>query len=536
MPTDAEFIKALRSTRADYAQEACWHKFLIDSAYGTGGFRGRIGPTEVSQLGWAAEAYANVVSASAPPGVGLNFNTYLDQFSREDDKKFQQRVNVAHYKNYVGPIHDILISYLNKADTNYEMVPAAVEEWQENVDAKNTPWQDWIRDTIRPRASLLGWMPVVFDTVGEDAVGEVSKAREVELGRRVRAIPLLPINILDWYASDDGKVQAVKICVIRTRRDGLLGAAINEERYSLWYPDRVETYVVTQSGNNEATLTVEPIRLHGMGCVPLIVFRSKATPDDSVRGMSSVADLAVIARRLFNLESEMDDHVRGQVFATLGIPVEDSDTDIGELVGGNGSAIKIPMNSNMMLHYVAPPASVAEALEKRLEVTVREIYRIANIEYATPTGAKSASGVARGYEFEPTNKRLAGMAGNFCRDEQEALRLVGRLLSVADAESTKVTAPTDFSVEDPAMEIQAALDAMGLKLGATAEREIKSRLITRMLPNLPTETREIISDELDAIRDQSEQDQAAEREVARAGVPDNQDQTEDDGDDNEVSA
>jgi hypothetical protein len=511
-----EQIKALRATRADYAEEACWHKFLIDAAYGTGGFRGRCGPTEISELGWAAEAYAQITAASVPFGINQPSNSYLDQFAREDSEKFQRRIQVAHYKNYVGPIHDILISYLNKADSNYEAIPKAVADWQEGVDLKGTPWSDWIRDSVRPRASLLGWLPVMFDVVGEDVDAPVSKAQEKLLGRAVRAIPLLPINVLDWYADDEGKVVAAKICVSRVRRDGLLGAKVHEETFSLWYADRVETYVVTTRGDEDPVLERLDDRVHGMGCVPIVVFRVKATQDDSVRGVSSIADLAVIARRLFNLESEMDDFIRGQVFATLGIPVEDPKTPIGELIGGNGSAIKVPMQSNMPLHYVAPPASVGESLEKRLEVTVREIYRIANIEYATPTGAKSASGVARGYEFEPTNKRLSGMAGNFARDEQEALRLVGRILRAPDAESVTVTAPTDFSVEDPAVEIKSALDALQLGLGGTAERELKSRLITRMLPNLPTDTRETIESELDDMRDQSEADKAMAREVARS--------------------
>jgi hypothetical protein len=411
------------------------------------------------------------------------------------------------------------VSYLNKADAIYESEPAKVKDWMADVDAKGSSWQTWMRDVVRPRASLLGWMPVVFDADGAEVDGPVTKAQEKQLGRRIKSIPLFPVNLLDWICDDDGKMIAAKIRIVRTRRDNLLGGSVTEELYSLWYADRVERFTVTTDGNNEPRVTGEETRAHAMGAVPIVTFRPKATPDDRVRGISTIANSAPIARRLFNLESERQDHIRGQVFATLGIPVADtSDKTAGELILGNGSAIMVPKDANMMLHYVAPPASVAATLAECIETTVRELYRVENVEYAKITGGAPASGVARAYEFEQTNKRLSGMAGSFSRDEQEALQLVGRIYGAPDADKVKVTAPTDFSVEDPATEITATGEAMTLGLGATAERELKSRLVSRMLPNLPTATYDIIQSELDELRNQAEADKALAREVAAAGL------------------
>lgn len=520
-----ERIKQLRSARADYADEAAWHKFLMDAAFGTGGFRGRVGPTAVSLLGWAAEAYAEIsaiVAGTMTPSETRE--TYLDQFSREDEKKFSQRINVAHYTNYVGPIHELLMSYVNKADMNRDDVPARTSEWMEDVDGRGTPWDVLHCNVVRPRASLLGWCPVLFDMRGEpDAGGEVSIARAREIGRVPRAIPLYPINVLDWIASDDGEITAAKIRTDHWVRADFFGPKVKQERYALWTRTDVRRITVEVRENEPPVIVSDEAHPHGFGRVPLVVFRANPTPDDRIRGVSTIGNSAVAARRLFNLESEMDDHIRGQVFAVMGVPVEDTATVVGEIVGGNGNGIKVPMQSRLGVHFAAPPASVAETLEKRMEVMVREIYRTENIEHTKPTGMTAASGVARAYEFEKTNRRLAGISSSFARCEQEALRLVAEMLS-ENGEQATVTAPTDFSVEDLNAEIEAVLAALDV-LGVTAGIELRRRLVRRMLPNLPTAIQHEIESELEDMASQLESDRALEREMNQAKMRGEDDST-----------
>lgn len=520
-----EKIKALRETRSDYTREALWHKFLLDAALGTGGFIGKVGPTPISLLGWAAEAYASVSSAVSSSTVGdSKRETYLDQFPREDEKKFQRRIDVAHYTNYVGPIHELLISYINKSEMNRDEMPDAVESWLTDVDGAGQSWDDLMRDVIRPRASLLGWAPVLFDMPDppEQVEGEISVARARELRLAPRAIPLFPINVLDWITDkDDGDLLAVKIRTDHEVRDNLLGSSQKQEHYALWYRDRVERYIVTEQAGKTPSLEELPARTHRFGCVPLRVFRAHPTPDDRVRGVSTIGNSAVAARRLFNLESEMDDHIRGQVFAVMGVPMMDMEANIGEIVAGNGNAIKVPHDARMGVHFAAPPASVAETLEKRMEVMVREIYRTENVEHTKATGTTAASGVARAYEFEKTNRRLSGIASSFARSEQDALRLVARMFR--KPETLTVSAPTDFSVEDLSAEIDGVLAALRIDLGTTAEIELRRRLLRRMLPNLPIRLQEAINAELDALATQLESDKALEREVNRAKLDGGQD-------------
>lgn len=515
-----ERIKQLRATRADYNEEAAWHRFLLDAAYGTGGFRGKVGATAVSHLGWAAEAYAKIQLFTAHnQGVKLANGriTYLDQFAREDLEKFQRRADLAHYTNYVGPLHDLLLAHINKTEMNRDKTGDAIDEWMRDCDGRGTTWDTMQRETIRPRASLLGWCPVLVDIAGGDGAPALTRAQERELGRRPRLIPLYPINVLDWIVDEDGHLIAIKIRTDYEARDSLLSEPVTEERYSLWYADRVEHYVVrVDRDGNESIASVEE-RAHGYGKIPLVIWRAKATPDDRIRGMSSIGNSAVAAKRLFNLESEMDEFIRGQVFAILGIPVADTaEGGMGEITIGASNAIAIPKDAHMGLHYVAPPSSVSDALEKRMEVMVREIYRTEHIEHAKPTGTTATSGVARAYEFEQTNRRLAGIASSFARAEEKGLRLVAELLGDSSAEELTVTAPTDFSIEDLTAELEAVLAALELRLGPTAEASIKKRIIKRLMPNLPQDTQDAIDTEIDEQQLQAEQERAMQQELDRA--------------------
>lgn len=517
MSATEDLIAKLRSTRLDYEEERVWHKELLDAAYGIGGYIGRNGPTAVSHLGWAASAYASY-SATNPGTADTSKTcraTYLDQFPREDSEKFAARISVAHYTNYVGPIHEQLLSHVNKAEMQRDGTSPTLDEWMLDVDGKGTSWDTLMREVVRPRASLLGWCPVLFDMPIAPAGGEtISQARANELALTPKAIPLYPINLLDWIADDDGDLEAAKIRTTHEVRFDLIGASVSEERYSLWYSDRVVKYVVTTDGNNKSTVS-EPVEVaHSFGKVPVLVCRGKPTPDDRVRGMSIVGDLAPSARRLFNLESELDDHIRGQVFAILGVPVADTGANGGEIVIGASNAIKVPMESNLLLHYVAPPATVSATLETRILAMVREIYRIARIEYTKAAGI--TSGIARAYEFEQTNQRLGDMAGSFARFEEESLELVDGMLG-GDADIT-VTAPTDFSVEDLESKIANTLAALALKLGVTADTELRRRLVRTLLPNLPSERQTAIEDELEAQATQGEQDEAMRLEAEQAAA------------------
>lgn len=519
----ADIATLLRRKRRDFETEATWHKFLIDACYGTGGFSGRIAPPEISVLGWAAKLYEQYTAAPS----------YLDKFARESDEKFKSRATVVSYRNYVGPFVELIVGFVNKYKMTRTEEGEPLIEWLDDADGNGTTWDTLLSETIRPTAARLGYCPVQFDmpdTLATAETEEMSLAQREELRTDVkpRAIPLFPINLLDWECDDRGAFVWAKIRTDHDVRTSAMYESIREERYSIWYRDRVEKYVIRKGTNvSEAVEGPETVN-HTWGAVPIVVFRGEPTPGERVRGRSIVSDAAVEARTHFNVSSEKRDHERGQVFAILGIPVSSVKDDIGTLLVGNHNAVKIPMAANMPLHYVAPPGSVAAALETSLAASVKEMYRISRIEYDAPTRADT-SGVARAYQFEQTNSRLRALAGGWARSEQEALRLVAKALGDSTSEKMTVTPPSDFSVDDLATDLANVAAVLEQPIGDTARGEILKRTVDKVAPNMTQEQRAAVDSEIDDELLQAEQDEALQKEAAQAAL--DQSQNPDNGQD-----
>lgn len=500
----------LRRTRPDYVEEATWHKFLIDASYGTGGFRGRIAPPEVSVLGWAAKLYEGYTAA----------RSYLDQFKREDTDKFNARVLVSHYRNYVGPFVQLIVGFVNKHVMSRSEEGEPLAAWRDNCDGNGTTWDTMLTETIRPTAARIGYCPVLFDmpaTMAADGEAELSLAQRQDLRSEVmpRAIPLYPVNLPDWECDDTGALVWAKVRTDHEVRPDALLEGTCEERYAIWYRDRVEKHVIQRGQSIGETFAIPVTIKHSWGQVPIIIFRGEPTPGERVRGRSIVADAAVEARTHFNLSSEKRDHERASTFAILGVPVQSIKDDIGTLIGGNGSAIKIPATSTQPLHYVAPPESVAASLETSLASSVKEMYRISRIEYEAPTGT-ATSGIARAYQFEQTNSRLRDLANGWARSEQEALRLVATGLGDKSSEKMTVTPPSDFNIDDLLTEIQEVAALLDLPIGETASGEILKRAVRKAAPNMTQEQDALVSSEIDDAIGQQQADDALERETAQA--------------------
>lgn len=506
-----ELIRALRSTREDYNDELAWHRFLLDAYAGTGGFAGKVQAPETGHLGWAAEAYGN--NALILAGHGEDCDTYLDRYPREDNAKFQRRKDVAHYLNYVEAILDILISYVTKSEMLRDKTPEQITEWMANADGQGTSWDDMLADVVEPRTGLLGWMPMLFDVppAPQDATRAVTNAE----GIRARAIPLFPANMLDWEVADDGSFVWVKLRIDYWRRPDPLGPRTKEEHYILLTPLAATVYVVVKNDSGE-TVSAPQLRSHSFGAVPVVIWRHKPCAEDSVRGTGMVDAVAIECRRLFNLISELDEHLRQQVFALLQVPYSGTEPP-SELIGGTDNAVGLPADCKHEYKWLAPPETVAATFETRIDNTTREIYRLARVEYEVATG-QAESGLSRAYQFERTNRRLGDFAKQLARAEKRCYGFLGRVLGVSpdSVAQASVTAPTDFRVEDLAADIKNALDAISLTLPPTAEMWVKKRVIEKMLPNLPDEQMAEIMDELEQQRQETEAARADQAEMRKA--------------------
>lgn len=517
------FIERLRAPRHDYAGEKVWHKFLLDAYAGTGGFQGRVRMPFASYWGYAADVYTEGSSAEAALSGAddeASLETYLDRFPREDFPKFKARQEVSQYLNHVEPIVDIRLSYMTRKESDRE-VPPEIEAWMEDVDGKGTSWSSFVEHTIAPRCAWVGWCPVLFDrkALPQEMEGqELSKAQADELGLQTRAIPLWPGNLLDWDLDEKDEFTWVKLIVPSVERPDPIGPEVRYERITLWERDRVRRWTIqcADDKSEHDTIVEASEMVNPLGKVPLVIFRHKPSPTCPIRGLPMGGPLSILARKVFNYLSEIDEHIRQSVFALFVWPVKDP-TKAGPLVIGSQNALAVSMDSRVEPKWIAPPAEVAAVLEKRIEATVLAIYQIGRSEYQRSSGVGAAqSGISRAFQFEGTNRAIADFAANVAMGEETALEIVAMMEGVADPQ-VHVTPPQKFDVEEMQREIDEALAALTMKLGRTASVELKRRLIAKLLPNLAPETVKAIEAELQEQADEEEQEKAEMAAMRAAG-------------------
>lgn len=502
-------VDQLRLTRDDYKCEVAWVKFLLDAYGGTGGFAGRVTPPAVASLGWVAELYSIGTDEQAS-------ESYLDQYPREDAAKYGKRKEIAHYQNYVESIFDLLISYGLKRAATVEDLPPVVEAWRKNVTLKGTSYSELMRHVIARRAGLMGWCPVLIDQTPREE--GLSEAQVRGRGQRVEPFltPLTPANLLDFFIDDLGVLQWVKLRLDYKAHNDPLSAATKVERYKIYTRQNVRSWDVVDD-----TVVSQSETTHPFGVVPLVSYQHKPSLEDVVRGVSMLGDAAIAARRLFNLDSEFDEHLRSQVFALLQVPVPPGATAPAEVIGGTQNAVPVPSDASQGYQFIAPPASVADTYEKRIENTIREIFRRARTKFGQASG-QAQSGISKQWDFEETNRLLSDFAGQLARSEAEVYRIVALALSVpqADVDKIRVIAPEDFAVEDLAAELDNAAKAIGLDLGPTVEMLIKRRLASRLVENMSTEDVAQVDAELATERDQALNEATEEDAIRAAGEED----------------
>ena len=188
-----------------------------------------------------------------------------------------------------------------------------------------------------------------------------------------------------------------------------------------------------------------------------------------------------------------------------------------EITLGASNALTLPAGSTQKHYYLAPPAEVFAAFERRIEETVKEMYRQGRVEFVRPAGSQNESGIARKHAFQQTNTAIESFAKCIAEWERDTYVTVGRLLGIEEAKlaEIRVIAPDDFDVDDIDAALKQCEAAFALKLGPTFNATMKKRIAGELLPDVSDETKAIIDEEIDA----AENDAASSDAMAKPVDP-----------------
>jgi hypothetical protein len=196
------------------------------------------------------------------------------------------------------------------------------------------------------------------------------------------------------------------------------------------YEEDGKTKVVGESGD------------HNLGVCPIIAMGENGVFPD----VGEFTQVSKIAKRHFNLESEMDDIMRGQTFSILTINA-DAPSDVS-ITLSTDNAIKYGKDMKAPA-FIAPDVSPSETYSKKISALEE---RINEITYDISTGLSAESGIALDIKFEGLNGSLSNFAMRMEDFEIRLFEIAMKRLNITP--EIKIMYPNIFNIIDLEKEIK----------------------------------------------------------------------------------
>ncbi|MEO5742284.1 MAG: hypothetical protein ABIS29_16985, partial [Vicinamibacterales bacterium] len=411
--------------------------FIAHALRGDGGFRPTI---------WAENGYS-----------ATGQQTYLIRYPRESNLKFARRNELAFYASPLAQACARFSGYLAmrsvQRDAQHDLYKAIIDDVDGRGNSADVFFSMFIQEAkARGSMLLLVDMP---QTVGGNQGAQIA-GRIAPFWTSIE-----PEAVTEYTLGDDGKFDLVEFSGNFTRDDG-------SRVPCLWRFDRASwTALNPQSKQQIASGT------HPLGECPVIIF----TEGGSFPHFGPFAAVADLSKRLFNLDSELDEILRAQTFSLLTMSVPDGSTDAQKLEAARVAGETIGTN-NLMVHsgstpaFIAPPDGPARIYIDRIEQMRAQINEI-GLNVATVN--QQESGIAMQMRFQSINAELSRFSARMEDFERRAWELCKRWLGMTQAPD--IQWPRDFNLADIGQELKVLTDMQSTAMPVQVLVEQQKRIV-----------------------------------------------------------
>lgn len=438
----------------------------------------------ISGTGSASRGLLNYVTRAFKIFAGSkeiksNYSGNLFMHPKERDVDYNDRLKMSYYYNFCAPIIDIYTDHLFKQPINvdYKNIQGDVEMRRENIDNKQGSIDEF-RKEAADLAQVYGHIYVIIDSPKYN--GNVKTRQDIIDNNLFPYFTFHhPQNIINWALDEFGFpywILVREISDINSNPFNYDKNATENYKYRLW--TRTE-WVLYDSEYNELERNI-----HGLGMVPIVcIFDKQSKKVRSFLGISAIADIAFIARDIYNSCSELKQILRDQTFAFLAVQGTSSEYD--ELSVGTSKGLLYPPDRNAPL-YISPPTGNAEVYFRHIDRQVSKIFQLAKLEggsvQAPEQSAVMQSGVSKAWDFNQTNSALSKKAGNLEDGEMKLWQVFAKWLKKEFDGSVEY--PHEFSIQSLREDLDECEKEMRLNMGAEFNKEVKKAIIKKKFPRM----------------------------------------------------
>ncbi len=367
-------------------------------------------------------------SNEAFEGVGGFLDgSYIDKYPRESDEKYEERKNIAYYTNLFAVKVNRYVGYLFKTTPTRSSNSPLIKKIFDDVDNRGNNI-DVFMSNFAKNAKVRGVNLLLID-MPKNLPADL----KTQLDNRVLPyfVEIKPENILEYRLDSTGKFEYILFSDVIDNSTLHNQNKINIKRYydkTKWiiFDDKDE---IIESGE------------HNLGECPVIIF----SENGEFPSIGEFSQIAFLAKRHYNLMSELDEILRSQTFSILTIQADNpSDVEI-KLSTDNAIAYNKDVNKP---EFIAPPSAPAEIYQTRIKEIEAQIDKIA---YDISTNQSSESGIALDLKFQGLNASLSNFAIRLNDLENRAFEVVCKYLNIAN--DVTITYPKTFSIIDTQKEI-----------------------------------------------------------------------------------
>lgn len=409
-------------------------------------------------------------------------NSNLFRHKKERSDNYVERIRMSYYYNFCAPIIDIYTNHLFALPivTDWGNIEKAVDIRKDNVDRCGSSITEF-RKEMAEASQIAGHSFVVVDKP-QSQEAPVSLADQMDKDLFPYFTLFSPSDVLNWAVDEFGRAYWVLLREIRSGNND--PSAFNPDlsqmvQYRIW--TRSE-WILFNAKYEEIGRGVNPI-----GMVPVEpVYNKKSKKQKSFLGISELADIAFIARDVYNRCSELNEIIRNQTFAFL--TVQGKSGDYNEAEVGTSLALLYPEGVNTP-SYISPPPDNARVLMEQIDRQITKMFQLAKLSggSAVQDGEVSVqSGVSKAFDFHETNSALCKKAGQLEDAEQRIWRLFAKWEGQSDWEGS-IIYPRDYNVKDLNADLEEAEKLMKIQLGEEFNTRMKKEIIKKKFPRATDE-------------------------------------------------
>jgi len=371
---------------------------------------------------------------------------YLRKYWGEDDAPYDAyaaRLDVTPLDNHVKTTIDIYRSYLWRSAPNRTFGSLAdnpfVEGYIKDADYDGQDIDSFMK-TAMDWAMALGHVWIGMDRPN---IAANNAADEIEQGIYAYATMYTPQVVTDWkYEKVGVRKQLTYLKVIEATYGDV-------QHLKLWYPDRVETYVVRYDDNTKAydQIIEADVVPNELGKVPFFAITPQKSPVTNM-GESILNDVADVQRSVYNKLSELEQTIRLSGHPAL---VKTAETKV---TGGAGGIVTIPEDMEPGLYpSLLQPSGSVEAILAAIKHDIDAINGMTHLGAIRAVKGSVMSGDAISKERELLNSKLSDLADIAEEAEIKMWDLWFAWMDITEPEDFLIEYIKTFDTQDPVYEI-----------------------------------------------------------------------------------